>query len=464
MRLFEFLLIVILLLSILLRFLRLQKTPWLYLFPLFSLLVITYHLFLEGYRWQMLPLYALALGLSLASIRQVKQESFKLRTFWTVVWLVVLIIFVLPPVLLPVPVYPKPTGPYDVGTTSFYWIDENREEVYAEQAGIPRRVMVQVWYPAALSGVEKRAPYLPDGNLDAQALAESFGFPKFFLNHLSLSKTQAYQGPALAECFETWPVLVFSHGWNGMRYQNTAQMVELASQGYIVFAPEHAYGAVISVYPDGNIIYNNPDALPSGVSDEEYAKAARILGKSWVGDLRFTLDQLQLLNAGEISSMFAGHLDLEKTGLFGHSTGGGGVFETCWLDDRCQAVLGEDPWLVPYDREIPQTGLSQPTVMMFSESWGSDTNKELVNQLWQNQPLGAVRMSIDGTSHYDFSDLPLYSPIAHLLGLKGPIKPEREINLINDYLVTFFDQHLKNADSSLMELSADYPEVQILQK
>lgn len=461
MRLFELILIVILFISILLRFFRLEKADWLHLFPLTSLLVIGYHLFLEGYRWQMLPLYLMAVLLSLSAINHVKQESPNPRTFWTVVWLVVLAVFVLPPVLLPVPVYPEPTGPYDVGTTSFYWIDEEREEVYADQPGTPRRVMVQVWYPAALSGVEKRAPYLPDGKLAAHALAESFGFPKFFLTHLSLSKTQAYQGPALAECFETWPVLIFSHGWNGMRYQSTAQMVELASQGYLVFAPEHAYGAVISVYPDGNRIYNDPQALPSGVSDEEYAEAARVLGTSWVGDLRFTLDQIETLNAGEITSMFADRIDLEKIGLFGHSTGGGAVFETCWLDKRCQAVLGEDPWLVPYDREMPQTGLTKPIVMMFSETWGSETNKELVNQLWQNQPQGAVRMVINGTQHYDFSDLPLYSPIADQLGLKGPIEPQREITLMNDYLVTFFNRQLMTADPSVEDLSVEYPEVQL---
>ncbi len=464
MRLFEVILMIVLFLSILLRFFRLEKTPWLHLFPLLSLLVIGYHLFLEGYRWQMLPLYALAIGLSVSAIMRVKQEQSETRLFWTVAWLVVLAVLVLPPVLLPVPVYPEPSGPYEVGTTSFFWVDENREEVYADQPGTPRRVMVQVWYPAALSGVEPQAPYLPDGNQDAHALAESFGFPKFFLTHLSLSKTKAYQGPALAECLETWPILVFSHGWDGMRYQNTAQMVELASQGYLVFAPEHAYGAVISVYPDGKAIYNEPQALPSGVSDQEYARAARVLGSSWVGDLRFTLDQIEALNRGEIDSLFAGHLNLEKVGLLGHSTGGGAAFETCWLDERCQAVLGEDPWLVPYDREMPQTGLTQPALMMFSESWGSEINKGLINQLWQNQPAGALRMMIIGTTHYDFSDLPLYSPIAHQLGLKGPIKAQREIQLFNDYLVTFFDQHLKNAASSVRELSADYPEVEMQQK
>ena len=84
----------------------------------------------------------------------------------------------------------------------------------------------------------------------------------------------------LAQCFDSWPVLVFSHGWDGMRYQNTVQMEALASNGYVVFAPEHAYGAVISVYPDGTKTYNKPGALPKGVSDEEYQQAAIYLVKA----------------------------------------------------------------------------------------------------------------------------------------------------------------------------------------
>ncbi len=464
MRLFEWILIIIVLVSILLRFFRFQKAVWIHLFPLASFLVIGYHFFTEGLRWQMIPFYVFAVSLSVPAFKRITNPEFFPKRKWTIVWLVLSILLVFLPVLLPVPRFPLPTGPYPVGTTSFYWVDETREEIYAEQPGTPRRVMVQVWYPAALNEGAQTAPYNPDGVIDAQAMAQSFGFPKFFLSHLALSETQAYVGEPLAQCFDTWPVLVFSHGWSGMRYQNTAQAVELASQGYIVFAPEHAYGAILSVYPDGEIIYNYPEALPKGVSDEEYVQAARLLGQSWVGDLRFTLDQLEHLQSGEIPSWFTGHLNLEKIGLFGHSTGGGAVLETCWLDSRCQAVFTEDPWLVPYDRQIPLEGLTQPTVLMHSEAWVNQGNQPLLKQLWENEPPGTVKAEIAGTAHYDFSDMPLYSPIGYQVGLKGPIPAERITALLNDYLTTFFNQHLMEGKTSLQDLSSRYPEVNFAQK
>ncbi len=459
MRLFEIIILVITFLSFLIRFLQLKKLTWIYLLPTLNLLAFAYHLFFEGARWQMIPLYILAIAFIPMGIRKVMQPEHRFKLGFTILAAILLLVGGALPILLPVPVFPDTTGPYAVGTTSFYWVDQDRLEayspdpdlVYADPPSESRQVMVQVWYPATAGQDGEPTPYLPDGVIDAQALATSFGFPAFFLNHFQHATTNGLLNAPIATCFEQWPVLVFSHGWNGMRYQNTAQMEALASHGYIVFAPEHAYGAVVTVYPDGTRIYNKDGALPSGVSDEEYDAAAYILGQSWVGDLVFTLDQVERLQSGEMPSIFQGHLDTNRIGMFGHSTGGGAVLQTCWQDERCKAVVGEDPWLVPYDRAIPASGLIQPSLNMFSENWLKEPNRTLVNQLWDNQPPGAQRMTILGTQHYDFSDISLYSPLGATLGLKGPIKADREISLFNDFLVGFFDQHLVNADSTLLE-------------
>jgi dienelactone hydrolase len=468
MRTFEIIILVITFLSLLLRFLRTDKAAWIHLLPTLNLLAIGYHLFFEGARWQMIPLYVLAVGIIPLAFHKAIHPEHKFNQKFTIFGFVFLLVGTALPAFLPVPVFPVPQGPYAVGTTSFYWEDENRlevyspnlDQVYAQPPSESRRMMVQVWYPATAGQVGEPAPYLPDGVINAQALAKNFGFPGFFLNHFRLATTNALLNAPLATCFDQWPVLVFSHGLNGMRYQNTAQMEALASQGYIVFAPEHAYGAVISVYPDGSAIYNKEGALPSGVSEEEYASAAYILGQSWVGDLVFTLDQIERMQSGEISSVFLGHLDTSRIGMFGHSTGGGAVLQTCWQDQRCLAVLGQDPWLVPYDRAMPAAGISKPSLNMFSENWVREPNLSLVNQLWENETQGSQRMTILGTQHYDFSDISLYSPLGGIIGLKGPISAEREINLFNNFLIGFFDQHLVNPDSSHLEAAIqEYSEV-----
>ena len=53
----------------------------------------------------------------------------------------------------------------------------------------------------------------------------------------------------------------FSHGWNGFAAQNSAQMVELASHGYVVAALQHTYGAMVTVFPDAGYKYLSDRAL-----------------------------------------------------------------------------------------------------------------------------------------------------------------------------------------------------------
>jgi len=70
-------------------------------------------------------------------------------------------------------------------------------------------------------------------------------------------------------------------------------------------------------------------------------------------------------------------------------------------------------------------------------------------------------MTIQGTAHYDFTDLPMLTPLAAQLGLKGPLSGPRVLRIIDDYLLAFFDQYLKGQPATVLrpQLPA-YPEVQ----
>jgi hypothetical protein len=91
---------------------------------------------------------------------------------------------------------------------------------------------------------------------------------------------------------------------------------------------------------------------------------------------------------------------------------------------------------------------------MFSQRWADDTgsrNNRLFHQFIANVPGSLGVISIEGTEHYDFSDLPLLSPLASRLGLKGPISGRRVTGIINDYLLSFFDSTLKGIPEPLFE-------------
>jgi pimeloyl-ACP methyl ester carboxylesterase len=363
------------------------------------------------------------------------------------------------PNLLPIPKLPEASGPLKVGTFSMMLTDISRKELYSEDANEKRSIMIQVWYPADLLPGDTAAPWMDRADLIGPAISRFLNLPGFFLDHLKFAQTGAYLNAPISQAQAKYPVLLFSHGWNGFRAQNTFQAINFASNGYVVVAIDHAYGAILTVFPDGTVAYNNPDALPSNMPDKQYLPIANRLVNQWSGDLGFVLDTLETINLNDPVHGLTGFLDLEKVGVYGHSTGGAATVEFCGRDPRCKAGLGMDAYLKPVSETIMDLGLRQPFLFMFSETWASETNWELFNELYLNSD-NAKTLSILGTSHYDFSDLPILSPIAAQMGLKGPLAGERVVKITSNYPLAFFNQVFLGIPSSLLDgKSPDYPEV-----
>jgi predicted dienelactone hydrolase len=443
-----------------------KRPPAVGILPAVALVVIAVHAVIEGMRWQMIPLYAFTAATFLASLpvffRTSQQDTPKRRPLRVILSLVLLALATLLPVLLPIPAIPAPSGPYAIGTRIYELTDTSRRELYSG-ADEPRRFQAQVWYPAEVMPADERAPWMANAKVFAPTIASYLGLPSFFLDHLALVKVPAYKEAQVAATDAGFPVILFSHGWNGFNAQNTGQALQLASHGYVVVGIQHTYGAVVTVFDDGTVAKNNPSALPSGAPDEEYEIAARKLADQWAGDMGFALDFLEGQNR-ETGSPFYKSLDLSRVGAYGHSTGGGAVIQFCGTDARCQAVLGQDPFMRPVSQSVLENGLPQPSFFMFSQEW-ADIADSRNNQLFApfrsrlTDFLGAVY--ITGTEHYDFSDLPLLSPLAPQLGLKGPINGGRVTEIVNDYLLSFFDATLNGASRGLFENPSPYEEVKV---
>lgn len=450
MRLLEIITPVLLVIHVLWRAPR--PTPIRFL-PAVALLTILIHFAIEGYRWQMIPLYALTVLLTALAIFHVDIKTFPSILTPRLVQggaFLLLVISTALPILLPVPRIPDPSGPYDVGTRIYELTDDSRRELYSgvDEA---RRFTIQVWYPSEADSSSERAPWMNHAETFAPAISGQIGMPSFFLGHLTLVKIPAYTETEVAQTENPYPVILFSHGWNGFNAQNTSQALELASHGYVVIGVQHTYGAVITVFDDGTIAKNNPSALPHGAPTEEYEASAHILVDQWAGDLGFTLDFMKS-QSEDATSPFFGRLDLNSVGVYGHSTGGGAAIQFCGTDPRCIALLGMDPFMRPVSYEVIDAGVTQPSFFMFSQRWADDLesrNNELFNRFYPHveQPFGII--TIDGTSHYDFADLPLLSPLAPQLGLKGPINGKLVNRIVNDYLLSFFDMTLRETSTDL---------------
>ena len=452
-----------------LSFLRLfwsNRPGWVDALPAVALLAGILQVLLEGYRWQMVPVYLLVLVVFALSLPSLLRNSppgeprARKSLPGAIGGVVLTIVAVSLPVLFPIPHGLPPTGPYPVGTFSMALTDSSRHEIYSTDPQALRRIMVQVWYPADPAPGAQLAPWVDHVDIFGPAIAHVLHLPSFFLDHLKYARTNSYLDAPVSNAQSAYPLLLFSHGWTGFRAQNTYQIQELVSHGYIVAALQHTYGAVVTVFPDGTVIPYDPQALPEGAPTDVYNAAANRLVDQWAGDLGFVLDTLTQMNASDTQHGLQGHIDLSRVGVFGHSTGGGATVEFCARDARCKAGLGEDAWLTPVSASVLAQGLRQPFLFLYSEQWSNKSeNVALFDQLDSHSDQ-AVTATILGTKHYDFTDLPLLTPIAAQLGLKGPINGERVMRIVDDYSLSFFNQALLGQPTTLMEApSAQYPEV-----
>ena len=431
---------------------RAPRPQWVNLLPIIALGITLIHLIIEGYRWQMIPLYALIAILVAISLRSTSDW----RPLASYLTLGLVAVSTALPALLPVPRIPAPSGPFPVGTSIHELVDDSRREIYSGEDEA-RRFMIQVWYPSEAGTSSEQARWMDNAEIYAPVISKEIDMPSFFLNHLALVDIPAYKNATVAKTEQGFPVVLFSHGWTGFNAQNTSQALELASHGYIVVGVQHTYGASITVFPNGDIAPNNPNALLSSEAPiDEYEATAHILVEQWAGDLSYTVEYLQSLGT------FAGVLDLERLGAYGHSTGGGAAIQFCATDARCKAVLGMDPFMRPVSYEVIDSGVSQPSFYMFSQRWADDVesrNNELFNRFYPHVTDSLGVIAIDGTAHYDFADLPLLSPLAPQLGLKGPINGKLVNRIVNDYLLAFFEQTLNGTASSLFTEPSPYAEV-----
>jgi dienelactone hydrolase len=368
------------------------------------------------------------------------------------------------PIILPVPQTPEPTGSDDVGTMTITLVDKSRKELYANNTDEPRMLNVQIWYPADLVPGDQPDPWLADMEVMGAGLADKLSLPAFFVEHVKYARANAVGNAALSRSRSIYPVLLFSHGWGGFKNQNTYQVEELASHGYIVVAPDHTYGAMATVLPDGRVALNNPEALPVGmnISDDEFMMAARVLGDQWAGDLSHILDYLENQTLDDPAGQLANHLDFTRIGVLGHSTGGGAAIQFCATDQRCKAGLGMDPYMDPVSNQILDMGIQQPFLAMFSESWADEEgrNNIIFEKFIINSNDKLLRYYIEDTEHYDFTDMPAFSPLAPYLGLKGTLDGNQVSKIINAYTLAFFERYLMNEPGILLDKpTPEFPEM-----
>ncbi len=113
---------------------------------------------------------------------------------------------------------PGDVGPYGVGTRTMTWFDERGTLLTAE-----------LWYPAE---VEPGSPGDDYGDVSVAGIAHR-------------DADGDLRGAP-------WPLIAFSHGYGGMRYQSTFLTEHLASHGFVVVAPDHPRNTLFDLDADAS--------------------------------------------------------------------------------------------------------------------------------------------------------------------------------------------------------------------
>jgi predicted dienelactone hydrolase len=368
---------------------------------------------------------------------------------------------------------PRPTGVHPVGTRYLSFADSSRPEVFTDDTADCREITARIWYPAENAQEAARAPYF----MKPQEVVARFNYPPSFLFMTTHSRPDA----PISDAEKSYPVLIFNHGWGEHFSQNTVLMEELASHGYFVLSIAHHHEARFSYFPDGRLILlddssqrsravmeeqSNPQAFAvfqkfsQTRKQEDQNKLFRqttelmpmFLRESpriWAQDIRLVIDELQKANSED--ALFAGMLDLDRLGVFGMSMGGIASAQACFEDSRIRAGINMDGGLYG---DILDTTISQPFVFMSSERYcGYDS------VFFEHTRDAAYTVTIREAGHYNFHDFSILNPSVPQM---GEIDGYRMLIILNEYTRAFFDKHLKNDDSGLLnDSSTEYPEVEI---
>ena len=402
----------------------------------FIIVLVGIHLIFDKIKWQFYPLYFLVLiYLLMIIINYINILSITPRGSK---WLLGMGGFLVLSSLSLNAIFPTdsvaiPSGPFKIGTQTFELTDDNRTEAYSDSMDSPRKIKVQVWYPTDNVENLNRVKWISEGKTLTRQLAKSMHAPYFLLDHLADIDSNSYEDALISNAFESYPVVVISHGWKGFRELHTDYAEALASNAYIAISIDHTYGSQYVSFENGEEAFLNKDALPSIVSPSQFNDHANQLATTYGDDVKLVLDDLPNLKL---------NLDLNRIGLLGHSTGGGGDVYASTTDKRVKALLGFDAWVNPLKPETLKKGLSMPALFVRSEQWGKGPNNKALDTIIKNSDQSSF-LQMDETKHVDFSMSYMISPILEHVGFIGKLGGEQSSEIQKRLILDFFNQTLK---------------------
>jgi len=278
-------------------------------------------------------------------------------------------------------------GPYQVGRTTITLIDDARGG---------RALPVDIWYPVDQGVVADPSEYV-------------------FAGEIKYTSANAMESPKIS-ADGPFPLVVYSHGFDGIRWVSAFLTERLASQGFIVVAADHVGNTFIDAFLGRE---DEPDTLM----------------ENRLSDIEFLLSSVLNGTGSPVLASTVATIDSNNIGIVGHSLGGWTALNVVAggdnrpADTRFKAAVGLAAFTSPISDDTLRA-VNVPTLLIggtLDKTTPIDTDLQRPSEMISGRPF--YRIDIEGAGHQTFSDVCLYQ---QLLPTVTAI-PQSVIDAIDDF-------------------------------
>ncbi|MET8853470.1 acetylhydrolase [Amycolatopsis sp. NPDC004625] len=319
----------------------------------------------------------------------------------------------------------SPDGKYPIGLRTLHLTDTGRADPWVPSER--RELMVSLWYPAFPAG--ERADYLTAAESAATVKGRGLDLPADTLQRIGVHARK--DAPALPSAGRGRPLVLLSPGAGNSRTTLTTLAENLAANGFVVAAVDHAYEAYNVEFPGGRLL----PCLACQAPGEPWPAAV----ENRAEDMSFVVDTV----LGQRSP----RIDPARIGMAGHSAGGAATAFTMAADRRVKAGVSLDgPLYRPVALDRPFALLTSPVgEQQFGAGWDAG---------WPALTGWKERRHLPQTGHSSSTDNGYLTVALHQKDKVPPATWERQygsgdptasLEFFRDYLVGFFQARLNPA-------------------
>ena len=275
---------------------------------------------------------------------------------------------------------PDGPGPYRASAMTLEWTDARGQDLVAE-----------VWYPVPLDSDCEVEPY----------------------TELPISGSACREAEPATPPEGGFPLVAFSHGNAGIRYQSIFLTEALAQHGYVVVAPDHPYNTLLDFDQDqlGTVAERRPGDITSAV------------------DRVAELSVPPLSEVDPAGAVLGGLADTSRFGMAGHSFGG---YDFCGVLDELPDLATDADFAPPDGRVVSNLSMAPagwysfaagavgepggldpvlPTLVMGGSKDDSESVEDEIQPLYDRLAADAslhgpdALAVLEGAGHYAFTDI-----------------------------------------------------------